>query len=128
MRINYKKTILVDGMFFMYDEQFTVDKFLLDLLHSFKAKKILVVNGFREKGKKALEGNGFEVFSLEEEKIKKDSVEYFKRLFLKYNLTSKEVIYLDHDEKNVETARKLGIVSFHYTNHDEVKIFIEQNL
>ena len=123
-----KKTILVDGMFCMYDEQFTVDKFLLDLLHSFKAKKILVVNGFREKGKKALEGNGFEAFSLEEEKIKKDSVEYFKRLFLKYNLTSKEVIYFDHDEKNVETARKLGIVSLHYTNHDEVKRFIEQNL
>ena len=94
------KTILVDGMHCIYDNEFNVNKFLLEIINSFDNKKILLVNGFKEKGKKALEGNNFEAFSLEEEKIKKNNPEYFKTLLSRYNLNPMEVIYFDHDEGN----------------------------
>lgn len=110
----------------IYNEQFKVNKNLLRIINSFESKKILVVNGFREKGKKALDG--MEAFSLEEEKIKKDDPLYFKKLILKYKLKVEELIYFDHDEKNVETAMKLGILSLHYKNDEEVRKFLQKNL
>ena len=123
-----RKTILVDGMFCIYDESFKVNTELLRIVCSFKAQKILVVNGFREKGKKVLEGNGFEAFSLEEEGIKKNNSLYFQRLFVKYTLKSEQLLYFDHDEKNVETAGKLGIISLHYSTPEKVRTFLEENI
>jgi len=122
-----KTTILVDGMFCIYDKEFNVNEKLLEIINGFDAKKILVVNGFREKGREALEGNGFEAFSLEEEKIKKDNQEYFKTLLSKYNLKPEEVIYFDHDENNVETAKQLGIISMHYKNDEEIEKFVGEH-
>ena len=49
----------------------------LDIIKRFDVKKILVVNGFREKGRKAV-GWGFEAFSLEEEGIKKTDEECWR--------------------------------------------------
>jgi len=120
-----KKTILVDGMFCIYDKEFNVNKELLKIINSFNARKILVVNGFREKGKQALIGSGFLAFSLEEEKIKKDNPEYFKILLSRYNLKLDEVLYFDHDENNVKTAKNLGIISTQYLNNEQIEEFLK---
>ena len=120
-----KKTILVDGMFCIYDKEFNVNKELLKIINSFNARKILVVNGFREKGKQALIGSDFLAFSLEEEKIKKDNPEYFKTLLSRYDLKIYEVLYFDHDENNVKTAKSLGIVSTQYLNNEQIEEFLK---
>ncbi|HLA22957.1 MAG TPA: HAD family hydrolase [Candidatus Nanoarchaeia archaeon] len=124
------KTILVDGMFCVYDENFNVNKELLHMIDSFRARKILVVNKFREKGKKLLENSSIKhSFSLEEENINKDNKEYFLRLLKKFDINPKEVFYFDHDENNVKTAKSVGINSVAYSrNNLLIKQFIIDNL
>ena len=127
-----KRLILVDGMYCLYDENFKIDKELLDFLHRFNTHYILTVNGFKEKGRKLVKSGEYEfnweAFSLEEEGIKKNNPEYFKILLKKFSLVPEEVIYFDHDKKSVETAKKLGILSKHYTNLKTIKKFIKDNL
>ena len=121
-----KRTILVDGMHTIYDSEFKVNKKILDIVNSFPMKKILTVNGFREKGKKLLEDYGFEAFSMEEEGVKKENQRFFLTLLQKFKLSSEEVIYFDHKKENVETARKIGIKSEVYENPDQIKNFLQQ--
>ncbi|MFA5174056.1 MAG: alanine--tRNA ligase-related protein [Candidatus Pacearchaeota archaeon] len=129
-----KRLILVDGMNCIYDEKFNINKELLDIINNLNTHCILVVNKFKEKGKNLIKNyestkdTNWEAFSLEEKKINKENPEYFKILLKNFNLTPQEVIYFDHNEKNVETAIKLGILSKHYTNIESIKKFIEENL
>jgi len=129
-----KRIILVDGMHCIYDENFKLNEELLKIINHFNTHTLLVVNGFREKGLNLIKNNStrqdtnWKAFSLEESKIKKDNPKYFKILLKKFNLVPEEVIYFDHDKKNVETAKKLGILSQHYTNITQIKEFIEKNL
>ncbi len=123
-----KKTILVDGMFCIYDKEFNVNKHLLKIINSFDVNKILVVNGFMEKGRKTILGNGFEAFSLEEEGIKKNNPEYFKILMLRFNLRPEELLYFDYKEENVESAKGLGITAAQYKDDEQIKEFLEANL
>lgn len=129
-----KRLILVDGMCCVYDENFKINKELLDVIMSFNSHCVLVVNKFREKGLKLIKesslGNdaNWQTFSLEEKEIKKTSPEYFKILLDKFNLIPEEVIYFDHDKKNIETAKKLGILSKQYIDTISIKNFIEDNL
>jgi FMN phosphatase YigB (HAD superfamily) len=122
------KTILVDGMHCIYDKNFEVNQKILRILNSFSNKKILVVNGFREKGKEAI-GERFEAFSLEEKGIKKVNEEYWKKLFEKYCLNVKDVVYIEHSQEAVEKARSLGVNSILYEgNEEEIKKFLEEAL
>ena len=123
-----KRVLLVDGMFTIYDSEFNVNSEILTVLNSFNAQKILVVNGFRERGQKLLEQHGFEAFSMEEKKVNKDNPLFFGTLFKKYHLTADEVLYFDHKKENVDTAKKLGIISEVYQSPTQIKEFIEKNL
>lgn len=128
-----RRTILVDGMFCIYNDNFEVNNEILEIVNSINTKKILVINGFREKGEKLLKKYGFSAFSMEEEGIKKDNPKFFDTLLKKFKLKPEEVIYFDHDKDNVKTAQSLGILSNHY-NKDETKIidklkeFVNDNL
>ena len=135
--MEYKKVnrlILVDGMHCLYDENFNINKELLGLINNLNTHTVLTVNGFREKGLNLVKNydknydTNWEAFSLEEKKIKKDSSEYFEVLLKKFNLEAEEVMYFDHDKNNVETAKKLGILSKHYTDIKSIKNFVEDNL
>lgn len=129
-----KKVILVDGMHCAYDKDFKPNKELLDFINNLNTHTIFAVKGFKEKGKELVKNydksksTNWEAFSLEEEGIKKDNQEYFKRLLAKFNLSPEEVIYFDHKKESVETARKLGILSMHYTDDKSIMKFIEDNL
>lgn len=121
------KTILVDGMHCIYDEEFNVNQNLLNILNSINCQKILVVNKFREKGLVSLQGNEFEAFSLEEQGIKKNNPEFFKTLMTKFSLTPENLIYFDHSEDNINSAKELGIKSIHYTgDNDKIKEFLDE--
>jgi len=129
-----KRLILVDGMYCLYDGNFNLNKELLELINSLNTHTVLVVNGFREKGYNLVKNydqtrdTNWEAFSLEEKGIKKDNPEYFKTLLKRFKLVPKEVIYFDHDKKNVETAQKLGIISVQYKNPNQIKKFIGKKL
>ena len=129
-----KRLILVDGMDCIYDENFKPNQELLKIINSFNSHYMLVVNKFREKGHNLVKNyditkdTNWEAFSLEEKEIKKTNPEYFRVLLTKFNLVPEEVIYFDHDKNNVETAKKLGILSKHYTDNQSIKKFIKDNL
>ena len=120
-----KRTVLVDGMHCIYDKKFKLNEELLDILNSFDANKILVVKKFRNKGK---ELTGFEAFSLEEEGIGKDNPEYFEKLIEEFNLNSSELVYFDHNQDSISTAKKLGIKSILFKDNNQIKNFLEANL
>jgi len=123
------KTILVDGMGCIYDEQFKPNQHLLNILNSFNNQKILVVNKFREKGYNTVRTNISQAFSLEEKEINKNNPEYWKTLMSKFNLSPENSLYFEHNPENVKTAKILGIKSIHYTgNIEEIKEFLEANL
>jgi alanyl-tRNA synthetase len=129
-----KKLILVGGMYCLYDKNFKINKELLEMLDEFNTHTILTVNKFREKGFNLIrehsryKDTNWKAFSLEERGIKKDNIEYFKELIKKFNLVPEEIIYFDHDKKNIETAKKLGILSKDYNSINQIKKFIEENL
>jgi HAD superfamily hydrolase (TIGR01509 family) len=128
MQYNKEKSIiLVDGMHCLYDKGFKINKELLEIIGSFDNKKVLVVNGYSEKAKEILNEYGIEIFSLEDEKIKKDNVKFFERLLQKYRLNSQQLIYFDHAEENIDSAKKLGIKSILYKDNNQIKGFIEKN-
>ena len=128
-----KRIILVDGMHCLYDENFNLNQELLEAVNSFNSHYILVGNKFREKGYNLVKNyssgqdTNWKAFSLEEKEIKKDNPEYFKEIIKKFNLVPEEIIYFDHDKTNIETAKKLGILSQHYIDIKQVKKFIEEN-
>lgn len=123
-----KITILVDGMYCLYDKDFKINEELLNLIDNFNTWNILTVNGFREKGYKLVDKSNWAPFSLEKEGIKKEKPEYFKRLLEQYKLNPKDVIYIEHDKNNVKVAESLGIKSFYYKDNSSTKKFIEENL
>jgi len=129
-----KRIIFVDGMNCLYDKNFNLNKELLEIVNSFNTHTVLTVNGFREKGHDLIKNydstrdTNWKAFSLEEKGIKKDNPEYFKELIKRFNFIPEEIIYFDHDKKNVEIAKKLGILSQQYTNPKSIKKFIENNL
>ena len=129
-----KRVILVDGMHCIYDKDFQPNKELLNDINKINTHTILVVNGFREKGREVVKKNSqgydtnWEAFSLEEKEIKKNNTEFFKILLIKFGLKPEEVIYFDHDKESVEIAKKLGIICKHYTDNKSIKKFITDNL
>lgn len=128
-----KRLILVDGMHCLYDENFNLNRELLDIINLLNTHTILIVNKFKEKGHNlaltdANYSSNWKAFSLEDKDITKSNPEYFKALLKKFNLAPEEVMYFDHDKKNIETASKLGILSKHYTDNKSIKKFIEENL
>jgi HAD superfamily hydrolase (TIGR01509 family) len=120
-------TLLVDGMFCLYDKDFRINEELLGLLKNIDNKKILVVNGYKDEAEELLKNHGFEVFSFEG-KIKKDNEQFFKKLLEKYSLNKEDVIYFDHAEENIKSARNVGILSELYKNNNQIKKFIEPNI
>jgi len=129
-----KRVILVDGMECLYDENFKINRELLDIIHSFNSHYILTINGFKEKGRNLVKNTNYdtnwEAFSLEERGIKKDDPKYFKILLEKFNLNPDDILYFDHSKDNINSANKFGIKNtLLYTgNNNKVKEFMGKNL
>ena len=124
-----ERTILVDGMFCLYDKDFKINEKLLNFLNKVQARKILVINAFGDKAKKLFSRHEIEVFTFEK-KVKKENKEFFMKLFKKYNLTPNEILYFDHAKENLEGAKSAGIKLIKQFKDNEKKInkFINKNL
>ncbi len=125
------KTILVDARkTFITQEGINVD--IKKLLDTYKNRKIVVTNATIEEQEKLWIVNmPYEVFSLEHNPDKIDP-QYFSKLLDKFSLTPNDVLYFEHNENAVNSARSLGIVAYHYDkdkkNIDELKQFLDKNI
>jgi alanyl-tRNA synthetase len=126
--VKTQRTLLIDGMHCLYDKEFKINEKLINLLDSINTRKIIVVNGNKEKAEGLLGGKGYEVFSLDG-KINKDSKEFFERLLERCSLNPDDVIYIDHNVENVKSAEKVGINLSLVFDNDLSKInkFLETN-
>ena len=63
---------------------------------------------------------------------KKTESLFYAQVLEKYNLTTEEVIYFEHNEEAVKVAESLGITSYYYDPEkkdlEALKTFIDSNL
>ncbi len=84
------------------------------LLEKFPNRKIILTNADEEKQRElGLVNLPYEMFTQSFNPLKTD-LEYYKNFLKDYNLEAKDVIYFEHDEKAVESAKSMWINTFHY--------------
>lgn len=74
------KVILLDGMYCLFDKDFTVDETILTKVRSFNARTIIITNAPTEKMLPIMEQTGFEFVTYEKNPIKTDSTFFTKML------------------------------------------------
>lgn len=126
------KTILVDAVDTFVIRGKGIYQEMFELLENYPNKKIIVTNASTEQIKEyGLVNLPYILFTLEH-KPDKINPEYFRRLLEKFNLTSNEVIYFEHNSEAVESARIVGIASHHYQSDKQdlkaLKDFLDKNL
>jgi HAD superfamily hydrolase (TIGR01509 family) len=108
------KTILVDAMDAFVIEGKGIFKEMHDLLESFPNKKIILTNAnddqMREFG---LDKMPYEVFTLKHNPNKPDPA-YYKKMLEHFGLSKNEVVYFEHDEDAVKSAKSMGINTLYY--------------
>jgi len=124
------KTILVDAA-----DTFVVDKKINtemhQLLEQYPNKKIILTNANDEQLIEfGLVNMPYDMFSLKHNPDKTDP-KYFYTMLEHYNLKPEECIYFEHNKDAVESAKSIGIVSYHYDNTKkdlvELKKFLDEH-
>ncbi|MEI8068114.1 MAG: class I tRNA ligase family protein [Candidatus Shapirobacteria bacterium] len=124
---NNLKFILVDAHKCLIDfDKWKLNDKLYEYLNNLSVPKIVVTNTSKiDEVKKLLTGDKWEVFSLKDNPNKYDS-KYFELLKEKYAFKVDEVAYIDHDDKNLESAKKIGIEKlFKYEFKNKKYILVE---
>jgi HAD superfamily hydrolase (TIGR01509 family) len=125
------KTILVDAWntFVTQEGMFQEMKEMLD---EFENRKIILTNANEEeKVKYGIVDMPYEVFSLAHNPNKPDP-EYYKKMLEHFGLKAEDVVYFEHNEGAVESAKSVGINVFHYDKEKRdlqaVKEFLKGSL
>jgi len=130
------KTILIDAVSALIIEtengNFKIFKEMQEVLDKFPNKKIILTNadddGFIKYG---LNKAPYEIFTLKH-KPEKTNPEYYKQMLNYFKLTSDDVIYFEHGEEAVISARSVGIKTYHWDNKTrplkELHSFLEKNI
>ena len=126
------KTILVDAAGTFVIEGQGIYQPLYELLESYPNRKIIVSNANDEQLiEYGIVNMPYEVFTLKHNP-NKDNPEYFKTLLNHFSLTANDVIYFEHSQAAVDSAKSLGIPSHFYDSEkkdlESLKSFIYQNL
>lgn len=126
------KTILVDAVDTFVIEGQGVFKEMQDLLEKYPQPKIILSNADDQQLKPfGLENLPYELFTLKHDPDKTDPV-YFRSLLIHYGLQAEEVVYFEHNLSAVESARSVGIKSYHYDpdkkDLEALKTFLDQSL
>jgi HAD superfamily hydrolase (TIGR01509 family) len=121
--VDAAKTFVVNGK---------IDEEMHDLLESYKNPKIILTNASDEQLVEfGVVDMPYEVFTLKHNPNKVDP-KYFITLLDKYKFDVSDVVYFEHNQEAVDTAKSLGIVSYFYdsSNRDllALKEFLESNL
>lgn len=125
------KTILVDAVgTFVVDGK--IDEKLYLLLENYSNKKIILTNANDDQLITfGLVDMPYEVFTLKHNPDKVDPV-YFQKMLEHFNLKAVDCIYFEHSPVAVESAKTVGINSFHFdeTKRDleSLKKFLDENV
>jgi alanyl-tRNA synthetase len=121
------KVILTDAINALIDKSGKLNKELAEILQNTGKKIVVVTNAEISEIKSKLGNYNFEIFSLLRNPEKSNS-KYFKVLLEKYNLKPEEVIYFDHKEENIKSAKENTINCVKYKDNNQIKTFIEANM
>jgi HAD superfamily hydrolase (TIGR01509 family) len=129
------KTILVDAVYTFIIEQerkWVVFEDMHKLLQTYPNKKLVLTNAPEEKFELyGLNNLPYEFFTLSRNP-EKSNPEYFKILLEKFSLEAQDVIYFEHSEDAVKSARSVGINTYFYDNEKKdltgLKKFLDENL
>lgn len=125
------KTILVDAAgTFVVDGK--VDEKLHNLLETYQNKKIILTNANDEQiVTYGLVDLPYEVFTLKHNPDKVDPI-YFQKMLEHFNLKAEDCVYFEHTPAAVESAKSVGIISYHFDEQkrdlDSLKNFLDSNL
>jgi FMN phosphatase YigB (HAD superfamily) len=125
------KTILVDAAgTFVVDGK--VNQELFKLLETYPNKKIILTNANDEQLiTYGLVNLPYEMFSLKHNPDKVNP-KYFETFLKEYNLAVTDVIYFEHSQEAVNSAKSVGIVSHFYDSEKKdlvaLKEFLDSNL
>ncbi len=126
------KTILVDALDTFVIEGEGIYQPIHDLLETYENPKVIVSNADDTQMEEwGLNSMPYEVFTLKHEPDKTDPV-YFKTLLERLGLSKDDAVYFEHNPEAVQSARSLGIVSYHYDSEkrdiEALKHFLSQSL
>ena len=126
------KTILVDAVhtFIIPDEG--IFKEMHELLETYQHQKIILTGANDEQMKLfGLNDMPYEVFTLKHDP-EKINPNYFKTMLDKFNLKVEDVVYFEHDEEAIKSAKSIGVMTYHYDKEGRdlvaLKEFLDSNL
>ncbi len=129
--LSMEKIILVDAWntFVTAEGIFEEMKLMLD---GFDNKKIILTNANEEEQEKfGMKDLPYPLFTLAHNPNKTDA-EYYKKMLNHFSLSPEKVVYFEHNENAVISARSIGITTFHYNketrNLEDVRKFLRENL
>lgn len=120
-------TILVDAINCLIDKERGLNEELANFLRQTGKKIVVVTNASEKEIKSFLKDYNFDVFTLNKNP-EKTNLDYFKQLLNKHNFNTEKIIYFDHKEENLESAKKAGITNIKlYEDNEQIKKWIEKN-
>jgi len=96
-------------------------------------KSIQILTGANDEETKlfGLDSMPYKVFTLKHNPEKTDP-EYFKILLNKFRLSTKDIIYFEHNQEAVKSAKSVGITTYYYNpdikDLEKLKEFLDLNL
>ena len=108
------KIILVDAINTFVIKDNGVFEGMHNLLESFPNRKIILTNADdKQTDKYSLNKMPYEVFTLKHNPEKTDP-KYYEKMLEYFGLTKEDVLYFEHNEDAVKSARFAGIKTYHY--------------
>jgi len=126
------KTIFVDAIDGLVLKDGSIFHAMYEMLEEFENKKIVLTGANDEQFKEFNLGDvPYEVFTLKHDPEKTDP-KYFEILLQKYNLSSNDVVYFEHNPDAVKSAKTAGINTYYYDSTkqdlDALKAYLTSNL
>ena len=126
------KTILVDAINTFVIKGEGIFEEMRDLLEKYPNKKIILTNADDEQMQKnGLNKMPYEIFTLKHNPEKTDR-EYYEKMLENFGLDKDDVLYFEHNEDAVKSARSVGIRTYHYDKDKkdlkELRKFLDENL
>ena len=126
------KTILVDAFNTFVVADHGINEEMHAMLEEYPNRKIILSNANDEEAVSlGLVDLPYEFFSLKHKPNKTDP-KYYETMLSHFGLTTGDIVYFEHNEEAVESAKLSGIKTFHYDKDKKdlaaLKNFLDKNL
>jgi len=108
------KTILVDAVFVLINEDGSVFEEMHELLEEFPNRKIILTGAdYEATNQYGLNDAPYEVFTLKHDPEKTDP-KYYEMMLEHFGLKAEDVVYFEHGAEAVKSAESVGIKTYFY--------------